>query len=233
MPIPANKQSERSEGPSEDFDNLKGAGQRPDTSSWKIRNNLIMTNVTERELLALIAKGDRKAFEQIYDRYSSCLFSFARNILRDDIVAEEVLQEVFLQIWQHAGSYNPDVGKPLTWVLIITRNRAVDRIRALQKGRQLIDAVVQEQESSNEWITDSTYSLIKRETIQHVRRAVLALSADTSKAIELAFFCGLTQTEIARELDVPLGTVKARIRRGMLQLRETLDLNLLTDLLKS
>jgi len=211
---------------------LRGEGEQLKTFSWTIRNTIIMTNVADTELLALVAKGDRKAFEQIYDRYSDCLFSFARQILRDDIIAEEVLQEVFLQIWQRAETYNSDLGKPLTWVLTLTRNRAVDRIRALRRGRQLIDAIIQEQESSTEWITDSPYSMIQRETVQHVRHAVMALSPDTSQAIELAFFTGLTQTEIARKLDVPLGTVKARIRRGMLQLRETLDLNLLTDLLK-
>ena len=151
------------------------------------------------------------------------LFGLAVKILNNATTAEDVLQEVFVQIWEKAPTYDPQLGKPLTWAVTLTRNRAIDRLRATQRGQKLVEAATQEQQVAEEFSGASDEALVSREMAQHIRGALSGLPADQRQAIELAFFSGLTQTEIATALNAPLGTVKARIRRGMLQLRDSLQ----------
>ena len=177
----------------------------------------------EAELLARIARGDMAAFGDLYDRLANTLFSLAMKILRDSSAAEDVLQEVFVQIFQKAHTYDPRLGKPLTWAITLTRNRAIDRLRSVQRGQRLFTPETGEQEAKDTTTPGADDTLIGQEAAQQVRTALAELPPDQREAIEMAFFRGMSQSEISAALGAPLGTVKARIRRGMLKLRQTLD----------
>jgi RNA polymerase sigma-70 factor (ECF subfamily) len=177
----------------------------------------------EVDLLQRTGKGDRQSFEQLYERFSGVLFSTAYRVLNSPEAAEDVLQDVFLQIWEKAPLYDPQRGKPLTWAVTLTRNKAIDRLRSVQRRSRLQDDVEREAQtlSSSTGAARSMLSSRWRKG-KLVREAIQKLSKDQREAIELAFFSGLTQTEIAEKLQEPLGTVKARIRRGMMKLRDVL-----------
>ena len=177
----------------------------------------------EIELLRRVAKGDRSAFEELYDRFSGVLFSTAYRILNNQEATEDVIQDVFIQIWEKAPLYNPALGKPMTWAITLTRNKAIDRLRSTQRRGRLQDEMQCEAETFEQFDERSSFDAASGvETGKLVRDAVQKLSKDQREAIELAFFSSLTQTEIAERLNEPLGTVKARIRRGMLRLKEIL-----------
>jgi RNA polymerase sigma-70 factor (ECF subfamily) len=174
----------------------------------------------ETELLRQIGAGDPDSFEDLYGRFSGVLFSAALQILNDQRDAEDVLQDVFIQIWDKAKLYSPSRGKPLTWAMTLTRNKAIDRLRSSQRRFRLQDQVERESKATAQALSrDSADEVEALEKSRIVRSAVLQLSKEQRQAIELTFFAGLTQNEIAEELSQPLGTVKARIRRGMLKLR--------------
>ena len=181
------------------------------------------TKPFEIDLIARIATGDEEAFEQFYDLFSPCLFSVAVKILRNETAAEEVLQDVFLQVWNRASTYQPNLGKPLTWAITMVRNRAIDRIRANRRGQNLVEAITREQVTQPDHFKASDESLIGRETTQKIRAELAQLPDPQRKSIEMAFFSGLSQSEISTAMETPLGTVKSHIRRGMLQLRDALD----------
>ena len=177
----------------------------------------------EIELLRRVAKGDRSAFEELYDRFSGVLFSTAYRVLNNQEATEDVTQDVFIQIWEKAPLYNPALGKPMTWAITLTRNKAIDRLRSMQRRGRLQDELQREAETFEQFDERSSFDAASGvETGKLVHDAVQKLSKDQREAIELAFFSSLTQTEIAERLNEPLGTVKARIRRGMLRLKEIL-----------
>jgi len=177
---------------------------------------------THLRLLRAIAAQDRTALADFYDLAGGVLFATAFKMLGDSHEAEEVVQDVFVQIWTKAATFDATLGSPFHWALGITRNRSIDRIRARQRRSRLIDDVGEEAQASV--VADATtLSGLSAEELGHVRTAVRSLPADQRQAIELAFFGGLTHQEIAEQLREPLGTVKARIRRGMLKLRDTLQ----------
>jgi RNA polymerase sigma-70 factor (ECF subfamily) len=177
----------------------------------------------ELDLLARVAKRERAAFEQLYDRYKNILYATAMKFLKEDADAQDVVQDVFIQIWDKAKLYDPAKGKPLTWALTLTRNRSIDRIRAIQRRTRLRDdfgkeTVVDESAGMREALS----GVDAGEKSQILREAVGRLSPEQRKVIEMAFFRGFTQSEIADRLDEPLGTVKARARRGLMKLKELL-----------
>jgi len=175
----------------------------------------------EIELLRRVGQGDRGSFEELYDRLSGVLFSAAYRVLNSQVAAEDVLQDVFIQIWEKAPLYNPALGKPLTWALTLTRNKAIDRLRSIQRRNRLQDNVQRESEIFEQFDDRSSFEVFaSAETSKLVREAIEKLSKDQRQVIELAFFSSMTQTEIAERLNLPLGTIKARIRRGMLKLRD-------------
>ena len=178
----------------------------------------------EIELLQRVAQGDRPSFEALYDRFSGVLFSIAHRVLNNQEAAEDVLQDVFIQIWEKAPLYDPARGKPMTWAVTLTRNKAIDRLRSTVRRNRLQDDVQRESETFEQFDDRSSFdAMASGETKQLVRAAMQKLSPDQREAIELAFFSLLTQTEIAERLNEPLGTIKARIRRGMTKLRDVLD----------
>jgi RNA polymerase sigma-70 factor (ECF subfamily) len=177
----------------------------------------------ELDLLARITKRERAAFEQLYTRYSNILYATAMKFLKEDADAQDVVQDVFIQIWDKAKLYDPAKGKPLTWALTMTRNRSIDRIRAIQRRTRLRDDFEKEtvaDESAG--IREALSGVDASEKTQILRDAVARLSPEQRKVIDLAFFGGLTQSEIADRLGEPLGTVKARARRGLMKLKEHL-----------
>jgi RNA polymerase sigma-70 factor (ECF subfamily) len=177
----------------------------------------------EVELLRRVAQGDRRGFEELYDRFSGVLFSTASRVLNNQEAAEDVLQDVFVQIWEKAPLYDPARGKPLTWAITLTRNKAIDRLRATVRRNRLSEDMQRESQTQNQFDDRSSFDAASTgDTNKLVREAMQKLSKDQREAIELAFFSSLTQPEIAERLNEPLGTVKARIRRGMMRLRDLL-----------
>ena len=177
----------------------------------------------EFDLLRRIAQRERAAFEDLYSRYANILYASALKFVKEDADAQDVVQDVFIQIWDKAKLYDPAKGKPLTWALTLTRNRAIDRIRAIQRRTRLRDEFEQEtfvDESAG--VREALSGVDASEKGQILRKAVSQLSPQQKKVIELAYFGGFTQTEIAEKLAEPLGTVKARARRGLLKLKELL-----------
>ncbi|MGA1540414.1 MAG: sigma-70 family RNA polymerase sigma factor [Chthoniobacterales bacterium] len=177
----------------------------------------------ELDLLARVAKRERAALEQLYDRYSNIIYATAMKFLKEDADAQDVVQDVFIQIWDKAKLYDPAKGKPLTWALTLTRNRSIDRIRAIQRRTRLRDDFEKEtvvDESAG--VREALSGVDASEKSQILRDAVGRLSPEQRNVIELAFFSGFTQSEIADRLGEPLGTIKARARRGLMKLKEIL-----------
>jgi RNA polymerase sigma-70 factor (ECF subfamily) len=174
----------------------------------------------EIELLRRIGARERNALQDIYVHFAPPLYSIAVRILGDASEAEDVIQDVFVQIWEKATSYDSTAGTPFHWALSITRNRSIDRLRARQRRTRLMNNF--EESFGNSDANDSQTPLAGSE-MSAIRSAVTLLPADQRAAIELAFFSGKTHHEIAEQLGQPLGTIKARIRRGMLKLRDSLE----------
>lgn len=178
---------------------------------------------SDADVIRRIRSGDRAAFLEFYDRYASLLLSVAARVLGDRREAEDVVQDVCTQIWHKSSGYDAELGSLSSWAVTLARNKAIDRVRASTRRRRLLEEVAIAAETPNEAPAPSANELLHgRERAEQIRAALADLSADQRQVIELAYFAGLSQSEIAVRLDQPLGTVKARIRRGMLRLREQL-----------
>ena len=175
------------------------------------------------ELLRQIASGDRGAFAEFYDRHSTLMFSVATKILNDTNEAEDVLQEAFLQIWEKAAKFDPKLGRASSWAAIMVRNKAIDRIRSSQRRTRLAEEAGTAQAIAGEAADTVNDTLHGHEQAKIIQTAIVELPQEQRQAIELAYFSGLTQDEISKKLNTPLGTIKARIRRGLLKLRDQLE----------
>lgn len=174
--------------------------------------------VWEVQLVRRIALGEHEAFGELYDRYSKPLYSLAVRILNDKVEAQDVLQEVFLTVWRKSASFDGVLGRPFSWAAMITRNKAIDRLRVLRRLRLIEDPTSGELE--DEVASDSgADECARRELSDRLRAEVNKLPSDQRTPIELAFYSGLTHVEIAGILGAPLGTIKARIRRALELLR--------------
>jgi RNA polymerase sigma-70 factor (ECF subfamily) len=179
---------------------------------------------TEIGLLRRIGEGDRRSFELFYDRVAGTLFGIACRLLNNREAAEDVLQDVFIQIWEKAPLYDPARGKPVTWAVTLTRNKAIDRLRSSRRRARLQDDLEREAGSSEQADDRNSFETVSAgESGKLAREALAKLPAEQRHALELAFFSGLTQSEIAERLGEPLGTIKARIRRGLAKLRELIE----------
>ncbi len=173
-------------------------------------------------LLQAVAQRDETAFAELYDRLSRPVFSMIVRMLRSRAEAEEVLQEAFWQIWERAPDYREELGTAFCWIVTIARRKAIDRLRSNQRHLARIAEAL-------EWRTDDDFapavaleSVAADEEGAAVRAALLRLHVEERRAIALAFFDGLTHQEIATAMRAPVGTVKARIRRGLLKLKPAL-----------
>lgn len=176
----------------------------------------------QAHLLRRIAAGESAALAEFYDETASSYYSFALRMLNDPHDAEEVIQDVFVQIWNKAQSFDPAVGVAFHWGIGIVRNRCIDRLRSRQRrSRLLVDTEGDIDIEAAE--TGAAETSLNADELESVRAALGTLPKDQKQAIEMAFFAGLSHHEIAAALNEPLGTVKARIRRGMLKLRSGLE----------
>lgn len=180
-------------------------------------------NREQVQLVAAMARGDKAALAALYDQLGGPLYSLAHRMLADQAEAQDLVQDIFLQVWRTAASYDPARGSVFSWTATLIRNRAIDRIRMRQRRSELLAGAAPElQPAALGGDTDSGGSLWLREKAAAVRAALAALAPDQQQAIELAYFSGLTQQEIAAKLNEPLGTIKARIRRGLIKLKDRL-----------
>lgn len=172
------------------------------------------------ELMEAVQRGDRQAFAALYDRLAPSAFGLARRVVRDPARAEEVVQEAMIEVWRHATRFDADKGSVRSWVLTLTHRRAVDRVRTEQASRDREDRVAsREHERPSDVVSDAVEHHFER---QRVGRALDGLTPLQREAVELAYYSGLTHQEIAEVLDAPLGTIKTRIRDGMIRLRDSL-----------
>ena len=178
---------------------------------------------SQAELLRRIAAQDQQALADFYDQMAGVLFSTAVRILGDAHEAEEVIQDVFVQIWNKAATFDAALGAPFHWTLSITRNRCIDRLRKRQRRTCLLDDLAEAAAIDPVPCAPPAQNVLSADEIAAVRSAVEGLPSEQRQAIAMAFFGGMTHMEIAKALNEPLGTTKARIRRGMLKLREDLQ----------
>lgn len=176
----------------------------------------------DADLLLRTAAGDEAAFGRLYDRFSPGLYSLVLRMVRDEREAEDVLQDGFSHIWRRASTYDPARSSAFTWAVMVLRNKAIDRLRVRQRLERTVEKVTEE--FSHFPDSDDTAALepVMREERARVRRALGKLPEEQREAVDLAFFGGLTHEQIAEKLGTPLGTIKARIRRGLFRLRDVL-----------
>ncbi|MEO5720525.1 MAG: sigma-70 family RNA polymerase sigma factor [Chthoniobacterales bacterium] len=180
----------------------------------------------DKAIMLRCASGSEAAFHELYARLAPALFSMIFEILRHQKDAEDVFQEAFVQLWKRAGTYDPARGTVLTWAVTIARHKAIDRFRAGHRRNTLHEnAVTENAIMAPETVAPADDLLMQRDEGKRVRAALREIPAVQSAAIQLAFFSSLTQSEIAQKLGTPLGTIKARIRRGLLALRDGLANN--------
>jgi len=172
-------------------------------------------------LIARVAQGDQLALATLYDKTSRLIFGLVLRIVSDSSTAEEVTLDVYSQVWKQAAAYNSARGTPMAWLLTIARSRAIDRFRSgkqEQQRRETLDTATGYAAPGDSPEQESASS----ERREIVRSALKELSAEQREVIELAYFQGLSHSEIAAQLGQPLGTVKTRTRLGMIRLRELL-----------
>ena len=179
--------------------------------------------IQDSRLVQLTADGDPLAFTELYDRHSTLVFSVALKILADREEARDVLQQVFLKLLKKASLYSPEKGKPAAWLAAMTRNQSLDRLRQIKCSRSLGEKLYLEmggsENPSHPGQTHAHYS----DELDLLHGAMAALRPEEIQVLHLAYFGGLSQSEIAGKLSQPLGSIKARIRRALGKLRASLD----------
>jgi RNA polymerase sigma factor (sigma-70 family) len=176
-----------------------------------------LAHLSDEALVALVARSDDDALAALYDRYGRVAYGLALRILRDAALAQDAVQEAFLQAWRQASSFDAARAKPSTWLLTLVHRRSVDLVRREQRRRaEPIEDVPQELGEA----TDDEAAL--RERRQIVQHALRRLPPDQREALELAYYGGYTQSQLAERLGVPLGTIKSRMFGGLTRLRELL-----------
>lgn len=174
--------------------------------------------VSAAELLTRVSVGDQAAFGQLYDQMAPRVLGLVKRLLIDHAQSEEVTQEIFLEIWQNASRYDPRLGGASTWIMTMTHRRAVDRIRASQAGRDRdLKIGIRDRAVEYDQVSETVEVRIENE---RVGRAMSRLSELQRQAVSLAYYGGYSQAEVAELLQIPLGTVKTRLRDGMIRLRD-------------
>jgi RNA polymerase sigma-70 factor (ECF subfamily) len=181
--------------------------------------------ILDQEMIARIGRRDQSAFSALYDRMSGPLYSLAMKMLGDPAEAQDALQDVFVQIWSRASTYDPEQSSVFSWTVLLTRSRVIDRLRARGRRSRVVVASSEDTPTADDASTveSAADTAEKKDEAARVRYVLNNLPAEQREAIELAFFEHLSHHEIAAQLGQPLGTVKARIRRGLLKLRERLN----------
>lgn len=171
---------------------------------------------TDAELIRSIAREDEAALAALYDRHGAILLGFITRILNNRAEAEDVLQEIFLQVWQHAADFDHERGTAFTWLVMRTRSRAIDRLRALNLCARVAEASSEMSRGARDALDD--VSIAEQREVIH--RALADLTEKERHTLQLAYFEGLSQSEIASRLGEPIGTIKTRARQGLMKLRK-------------
>ena len=176
--------------------------------------------LSNEDLLQRVATGDREAFAQLYDRTAPRVFGLVKRLLRDHSQSEEVTQEIFLEIWQTATRYDTSKGGAIAWMLTMSHRRAVDRVRASQASRDRDTRIgIRDFPTDFDSVAENVEVRIESE---RVKEAMMRLTELQRQAVQLAYFGGYSHSEVAAMLSVPIGTVKTRLRDGMIRLRDEL-----------
>ncbi|MCS5732686.1 sigma-70 family RNA polymerase sigma factor [Herbiconiux daphne] len=179
--------------------------------------------VTFESLLELISRGDQEAFSELYDRTAPRVLGLVKRVLVDHAQSEEVAQEVFLEIWKTASKFESHRGSAMSWILTMSHRRAVDRVRSSQAGHDRDERIgLRDIEPEYDQVSESVEIRIEHE---RVKRAMAQLTELQREAISLAYYGGYSHSEIAGILSIPVGTVKTRLRDGMIRLRDELGVH--------
>lgn len=188
---------------------------------------MYIDDATDIGFLQRIVGRDTAALAGLYDRHSRLLFGLILRIVRDRAEAEEILQEVFVRVWTRAETYDPRLGAPTAWLVRLARNCAIDHLRARRTrdvaGRPALDDSMADRGAAGSDIRTPEAVVLDAERRGKVADALAGLPADQRRLIEAAFFEGYTHTELAKRSGLPLGTVKTRIRAGMIAMRQRLE----------
>jgi RNA polymerase sigma-70 factor (ECF subfamily) len=170
------------------------------------------------QLIQQMGQGNRGAFELFYERYAPLVFSFAMRLVQERSAAEDLLQEVFLQVWREAGNYSPARGTPEAWIITITRSRGIDRLRSIRRRDKSFVPIAGAGGKEYDGKVESGAAVSDARIM--VNSALAELPPPQRRVLELAYFDGLSQSEISERLKEPLGTVKTRMRAALARLRE-------------
>jgi len=188
------------------------------TVTWSMRKH--HAHLSDEALVALVARGDESALAELYDRVGRVAYGLAFRVLRDDRLAEDAVQDAFLAVWRTAAAFRAERAKASTWILTLVHRRAVDVVRREQRRRtEPLDEVTRDTATS-ESAEDAAWLGFER---QRVQGALRQLPDTQREAIELAYYGGYSQSELAERLGLPLGTIKSRMFAGLARLRELLD----------
>jgi RNA polymerase sigma factor (sigma-70 family) len=179
--------------------------------------NRQLAHLSDEALVLLAARSEESALAELYDRYGRTAYGLALRVLRDQALAEDAVQEAFLAVWRTASRFVPERGKASTWILTLVHRRAVDAVRHEQRRRT--DPLERAPEPSVEGVDEDAWLRLQRERVQEALRR---LPDAQREALELAYYGGLSQSELAERLGQPLGTIKSRMFGGLSQLREML-----------
>ncbi len=176
--------------------------------------------LSDEELLVAVARGDQQAFASLYDRLGGLVFGVVKRVVRDPSQSEEVAQEVLVEVWRTATRFDPDKGTAQTWILTMAHRRAIDRVRSEQSSRDRTDRIGRRDQVRD--FDEVSEEVETRFEHQQVREALDALTDLQREAVELAYYRGYTYREVSEMLDTPLGTIKTRMRDGLIRLRDAM-----------
>ena len=176
-----------------------------------------LAHLSDEALVALVARSDEVAFAELYDRFGRVAYGLARRILRDDALAEDAVQEGFLAAWRSAPRFVPERAKASTWVLTLVHRRAVDLVR--REERRRAESLEERKEAAGAATDEAVWLRYERERVQ---KALRTLPDQQREALELAYYGGFTQSELAERLGQPIGTIKSRMFTGLSRLRDLL-----------
>lgn len=179
----------------------------------------VATKYSEEQLIELLRNSDQSAFSYLYDNYSGALYGIIYKMLENQQLAEDILQEAFVKIWNNFANYDAAKGRLFTWMLNITRNLTIDTIRSKSYRKQL---KIQNSENAVDNVSNNTNVAASFDALG-IRKHLALLKTDQKQIIDLAYFEGFTQDEISKKLVIPLGTVKTRMRSAIMELRKVLQ----------
>jgi len=180
--------------------------------------------ISDQDLMLRIQQGDEEALGLLYDRYSGVLKSLIMRVIHNDAEADDLLQEIFVELWKQSATFSPEKGKPLGWIVTLTRRRAIDRLRKRQAYARVEEKFKDQPEQQPEaWVHNTMEEDLElNDARQMLRKVMDELPEAQRQAIELAYFKGMSQREVAAHTGIPLGTIKTRLELGLKKISEAL-----------